>query len=155
MQGSELINASYTPLFPSTSPSIAPFKIIASSHVTADSGTGFVHCAPAHGAEDYVVFKTLGLLRPHSQVPDSNAVRGSFPIVCHVDWEGKFDASIVDVVGDEVGKRLIGLEVLDKGAREVRDILLGTGRVVATKNIKHRYPYDWKTGKPVVVRYVW
>ena len=103
MQGSELINASYTPLFPSTSPSIAPFKIIGSSHVKTDSGTGFVHCAPAHGAEDYVAFKTLGLLRPHSQLPDSNAVRGSFPIVSHVDWEGRFDASIVDVVGDEVG----------------------------------------------------
>ncbi|KAG2336295.1 Dbl homology domain-containing protein [Suillus weaverae] len=53
-------------------------KIIAASHVTSESGSGLVHCAPAHGTEDYLAFRVLGILQ------------GSTDIVCHVDDAGKF-----------------------------------------------------------------
>ena len=145
------MNVHYTPLFPSTPTTLAPFKIIPAAHVTADSGTGLVHCAPAHGAEDYLAFKHLSLLRP--QTHDTAQSEGKYPIVSHVDGEGKFDKSIMDIIGVDLGKRLIGLEVLGDGAKVMREVLVNERRVVSEKEIRHRYPYDWKTGKPVIVRW--
>jgi isoleucyl-tRNA synthetase len=50
----------------STSPAQAPFQdrdvaIICGTHVTTEAGTGLVHTAPAHGADDYVIGKRYGL----------------------------------------------------------------------------------------------
>ncbi|KAG2127891.1 uncharacterized protein EDB93DRAFT_1256854 [Suillus bovinus] len=64
-------------------------KIIAAAHVTSESGSGPVHCAPAHGAEDYLAFRSLGLLQ------------GSTDIICHVDDAGKFSLDVAHVVGEE------------------------------------------------------
>ena len=33
-----------------------PVPLLEGSHVTADAGTGFVHTAPSHGEDDYVVW---------------------------------------------------------------------------------------------------
>ena len=37
------------------------YPILSGSHVTEDSGTGFVHTAPAHGLDDYLVCKKAGI----------------------------------------------------------------------------------------------
>ncbi|CAJ0636122.1 11131_t:CDS:10 [Entrophospora sp. SA101] len=37
------------------------YKVIESSHVTEDSGTGLVHIAPGHGMEDYEICKRLNI----------------------------------------------------------------------------------------------
>ncbi len=42
--------------------------IICGTHVTLEAGTGLVHTAPAHGADDYIIGKTYGL-------PVTNPVR--------------------------------------------------------------------------------
>ncbi|KAI9460791.1 tRNA synthetases class I-domain-containing protein [Boletus coccyginus] len=141
--GSGLVGLGYRGIFAthtlqkasSNSPSLS---IIPATHVTSDSGTGLVHCAPAHGAEDYLAFRSQGLLNSG--------------MLCHVDAEGKFSQRVTDVVSSELGgEALVGLEVLKGGSKAIVKILEGRGALLAVEKIKHRYPYDWKTNEPVIV----
>ena len=116
-------------------------KIIPSSHVTALTGTGLVHYAPAHGEEDYTSFRSLGLL--------SNAAT----ILCHVDDTGAFSPEVANVVGEEAAASLVGKDVLVKGNMAMLELLKKEKRAVKSEKIGHRYPYDWKTNEPVIVTY--
>jgi isoleucyl-tRNA synthetase len=139
MLGSELVGTSYVPLFSSASSEFGRWKVIPASHVTAESGTGLVHCAPAHGAEDYHAFRSLGIL---SSTTD---------MLCHVDESGRFSSDIADVVGSVATVALVGQEVLGAGSKAILEVLKDLGRLVKVERIKHRYPYDWKTNEPVIV----
>ncbi|EJD05388.1 isoleucyl-tRNA synthetase [Fomitiporia mediterranea MF3/22] len=142
VRGTDLVGLSYLPLFPDTPRSIAPFKVISAAHVTSDSGTGLVHCAPAHGAEDYSLFRAQNLLR--AQGPGS--------LICHVDSEGRYNRAIIDAVGETVGQRLLGLDVLMRGTNLIIEMLKEMkGVLMSEERITHRYPYDWKTDKPIIV----
>ncbi|KAJ7637112.1 isoleucyl-tRNA synthetase [Roridomyces roridus] len=136
--GSELVGASYSPIFTPICPGLPPLKIIPAFHVTAASGTGLVHCAPAHGAEDYNAFRDLGLLSKQE------------PIICHVGDAGEFTSAVSDTVGVS-GRALVGESVLEGGSRKVVEILKEIGALVKIQRIKHRYPYDWRTNKPIIV----
>ncbi|KAF8067764.1 tRNA synthetases class I-domain-containing protein [Lyophyllum atratum] len=138
VQGTDLVDIYYTPIFSSLSSSSPSLKVISASHVTSESGTGLVHCAPAHGAEDYNAFLALGL------------VSTSKNMICHVDGEGKFTSDVAHVVGD-ASTSLVGQEVLGGGSRAVVELLKRVGSLVKVQRIKHRYPYDWKTDKPIIV----
>jgi isoleucyl-tRNA synthetase len=138
--GRELVGASYAPLFGPAQMSTARadvHRIHASAHVSPESGTGFVHCAPAHGMEDYHLFRARGLLSE------------DVPMVCHVDALGRFASGVEDVVGPAAASRLVGLEVLRDGSRVVMEEL--GEKVVWKGSLKHRYPIDWKTKEPVIV----
>ncbi|KIK95549.1 hypothetical protein PAXRUDRAFT_140435 [Paxillus rubicundulus Ve08.2h10] len=143
VQGSDLVGLGYQPIFSSLpdgdTPSTYPgLRIIPASHVTSDSGTGLVHCAPAHGGEDYLAFRSQGLL-----------VSG---LLCHVDGKGKFSQRVMDIVPAKVGgEALVGLDVLSTGSKAVVGLLEKCGALLAVEKIKHRYPYDWKTHEPVIV----
>ncbi|PFH47754.1 hypothetical protein AMATHDRAFT_151413 [Amanita thiersii Skay4041] len=139
LPGTDLVGLSYCPLFAPTSSSTDNMKVIPASHVTSESGTGLVHCAPAHGAEDYTTFRALGLI--------SNTEN----LICHVDSEGKFSKDIAAVVGNEASQLLCGREVLGEGGKAMVQALKEMGCLVKIKRIKHRYPYDWKTDKPIIV----
>ena len=78
------------------------------SRVTSDAGTGLVHCAPGHGAEDHHVFCAEGFL-------DSG-------MLCHVDAEGKFCSSVKDIMGP-LEAVLVGLEVLTEGSKAIVSLL--------------------------------
>jgi isoleucyl-tRNA synthetase len=121
-------------------------RIIPASYVTADSGTGLVHCAPAHGVDDYNTFRDLELLISSSSSSTQN-------IICHVNGAGKFVPEIADVVGEEAAKELVGKDVLKGGGKAMVELLRGMGEdvLLGVEKIKHRYPYDWKTGEPVIV----
>ncbi|KAJ3517915.1 hypothetical protein NLJ89_g199 [Agrocybe chaxingu] len=136
--GGELIGATYRHIFPGSTKS---FEVIHAPHVTNETGTGLVHCAAAHGAEDYNAFRSLGLLNP-SNTDD---------LVCHVDSKGQFTPDVADVVGQEYAKRLAGTEVLGDGNKEIVMILKELGKVYKVQRVKHRYPYDWKTNEPIIV----
>ncbi|KAI0088191.1 isoleucyl-tRNA synthetase [Irpex rosettiformis] len=138
IRGSDLAGASYRPIFSSLQPESSSFPVITSLHVTSDSGTGLVHCAPAHGHEDYLVFRNLDLLRS----PTS--------LLCHVDRLGKFTDGVKEIVGEK-GEALVGQEVLGDGNRAMVMLLKELGVVKKIQRIKHRYPYDWKTDKPVLI----
>ena len=126
--GADLVGTTYNPIF-----GTSPCAVLTAKHVTAESGTGLVHTAPAHDAEDYAAWY-------------GNSHRGD--IICPVDGEGKF----TDSVGEKWA-RLIGKEVLGDGNIEVIRILSEQGFLVKKEALKHRYPYDWKTKKPVILRY--
>jgi isoleucyl-tRNA synthetase len=139
--GSELQGARYRPLFAPLTPDTTSesLVVVASTHVTPDSGTGLVHCAPAHGAEEYNLFK------------EKNLISSTSNIVCHVGDGGLFTSEVAHVVGKEAAKTLIGQPVLDGGSRSVVGLLKDMNRLVKIERFKHRYPYDWKTDKPVIV----
>lgn len=140
--GSDLVDTLYTPIFSPLSSASQSMRVIAAPHVTSESGTGLVHCAPAHGAEDYNAFRALGLISSTQEM------------VCHVDGNGRFASDVSDVVGDTAGALLTGQEVLAGGSKAIVDLLRGLGSLVKVKRIKHRYPYDWKTNEPIIVTFV-
>ncbi|KAK0186642.1 tRNA synthetases class I-domain-containing protein [Armillaria mellea] len=131
----DLVGAYYKPIFSRGSSK----RIIRASHVTSESGTGLVHCAPAHGAEDYNTFRDQGLLA------------GTESMLCHVGSEGEFKADVADVVGDAAAQTLIGKLVLEDGSRAVVALLKETNCLVKIERFKHKYPYDWRTDKPIIV----
>lgn len=131
IEGQSLVGAAYKPIFPASAQSL---PIINAAHVTSQSGTGLVHCAPAHGAEDYEALRVL------------NA-----GLICHVDGKGQFTTEIADVVGPHFGERLAGKEVLGDGNKEMVAVLKEMGRLVKIHRLKHRYPYDWRTKEPIIV----
>ena len=144
--GKDLIDLPYRPLFHRVNPALAasePFRVLASGHVTPDTGTGLVHCAPAHGHEDYHVFQAAGVISASS----------STDILCHVDDLGCFSPDIAEVVGEQAAKGLVGKEVLGDGGKAMATLLKEMGVVLKSHAIKHRYPYDWKTDKPIIIRY--
>lgn len=142
--GSELAGARYHPLFASLAPEIASesLTVITSTHVTPDSGTGLVHCAPAHGNEDYNMFR------------EQNLISSTSSMVCHVGEGGLFTSEVARVVGKEAGENLVGQPVLDSGSKSIVGLLKNMGCLIRVERFKHRYPYDWKTDEPIIVTYV-
>ena len=100
--------------------------IILGDHVTADAGTGCVHTAPGHGADDYNVGTKYGL-----------------PPLCPVDEHGK--------MMEEAGERLQGL-FYEKANDEVLVWLEEVNALLHKEDIVHSYPHDWRTHKPVIFR---
>jgi isoleucyl-tRNA synthetase len=100
--------------------------ILLGTHVTAESGTGLVHTAPGHGQDDYAIGKKYGL-----------------DILAPVDDRGIFTA--------EAGQ-FAGLNVLKEGNAAVVDALAERGVLIKEEPYLHKYPYDWRTKKPTIVR---
>jgi hypothetical protein len=73
VKGSEMVGKRYVPLFPyfahlrdgsaggETAGPTGAFRVVADGYVTADSGTGVVHCAPAFGEDDMRVCLANGM----------------------------------------------------------------------------------------------
>lgn len=124
VQGDDLLECTYrNPLILSSE-----YPILAATYVTADSGTGLVHSAPGHGAEDYSLLSKYGIL-PFSPV----------------DEEGKF----TDAVSP---KSLCGLSVLNEGNEAVVMLLEEAGALAYRHKYEHKYPYDWRSKEPVIIR---
>lgn len=134
VRGSDLIGSQYRSPF-----AVEAFRpVIQSNHVTVESGTGLVHCAPAHGVEDYHAFLALGPASVKSG------------LLCHISGEGRFTEDIAEVVGDSAAKELVGQDIMKAGSRSVVKLLEAAGALVKVQRTRHRYPYDWKTGEPVI-----
>src|SRR5579871_4965185 len=57
VEGSNLLKCTYkNPLVPDS----PTYPILPASYVTTESGTGLVHSAPGHGAEDYNLLSKIG-----------------------------------------------------------------------------------------------
>lgn len=102
-------------------------------HVTTDAGTGIVHTAPGHGQDDYFAW-----------MAHHNGSMEHATILCPIDGKGHFTS--------DAGAELEGLDILSDGTRAVLDQLSATGTLLSVNKFKHRYPYDWRTKKPVVLR---
>ncbi|GFO82857.1 MAG: hypothetical protein A49_24840 [Methyloceanibacter sp.] len=119
------------------------FKVplLAGDHVTEDAGTGFVHTAPGHGADDFEVWSE------HEALLRDRNIDKTIPFT--VDEAGFFtkDAPRFE------GKRVVD----DKGkfgdANEtVIRALMDANALLARSRYKHDYPHSWRSKKPVIFR---
>jgi isoleucyl-tRNA synthetase len=111
--------------------------LLAGDHVTDDAGTGFVHTAPGHGADDYAIWIATG----HKDIPET------------VDPDGAYYPS-VPLFG--------GLKVLETEGKKagkfgpansaVMDKLIEAGNLLARGRVDHSYPHSWRSGAPVIFR---
>ena len=100
--------------------------LVMGDYVTTESGTGLVHTAPGHGQEDYQVGQEYGL-----------------EMLSPVDGDGKFTAD---------AGTFAGLDVLNGGNEAVINALKSAGALLQEEDYVHKYPYDWRTKKPVILR---
>src|SRR5215472_7413452 len=86
-----------------------PVPLLAGDHVTEDAGTGFVHTAPGHGAEDYQVWLAHGHREIPETVDEDGAYEPGVPLFAGLkvlETEGK-RAGKFGPANDEVIKRLM------------------------------------------------
>ncbi len=114
--------------------------MLPADYVTDDAGTGFVHTAPGHGADDYntfikhkAVFEACGTPQvPHTVSPDSSY----FPDIPFFAGERVYD---------DKGK--------DGGANEaVIRKMIEVGALIARGRLKHQYPHSWRSKAPLLFR---
>jgi isoleucyl-tRNA synthetase len=101
--------------------------IVLADYVTLDTGTGAVHTAPGHGAEDYHTGRKYGL-EPYAPV----------------DADGRFTPDVA---------RWAGTSVWEANAPIVA-LLHETGRLLNRpgETLEHSYPHCWRCKEPVVFR---
>ena len=105
--------------------------VITGDHVTADSGTGSVHTAPSHGADDYNVANVFGISSAQMLV----------------NGEGNFISNeALDAL------ELSGLSTADKGNFRVLGLLNEKGALLKKQNLKHSYPHCWRHKTPIIFR---
>lgn len=71
---------------------------------------------------------------------------------CPVDDEGCFTDELVKWSGKEAFSALTGKYVLGAGSKLMIEQLKSAGVLLAEEKIEHRYPIDWRTKKPIIVR---
>lgn len=100
--------------------------VIVGDHVTLDAGTGCVHTAPGHGAEDYLVcqnYKELEILVPVDTKGHLNELAGEF--------SGMF---------------------YEKSNEKIIEKLTQTNNLLAVEGIIHQYPHCWRCDSPIIFR---
>ena len=100
--------------------------VIGGDYVTTESGTGLVHTAPGHGMDDFIVGQRYDL-----------------PVLSPVDDYGNFTL--------EAGE-FAGLNVLKDANDAIIKALTDKKVLLKEETYRHRYPYDWRTKKPVIYR---
>jgi len=99
--------------------------MVLADYVTADSGTGCVHTAPGHGADDYLTGLRYGL-----------------EVLSPVDDQGRYTAD---------AGRYEGAQVPQVNRQIVAD-MTAEGSLVKEMAINHSYPHCWRCKKPVMYR---
>jgi isoleucyl-tRNA synthetase len=99
--------------------------VVSADYVELETGTGAVHTAPGHGADDFDTGKKFGL-----------------PILCPVDAAGHFTA--------EAGP-YAGLAIFDANEPIIAD-LQASGALFARNDYDHSYPHCWRCKNPVIFR---
>ena len=99
--------------------------LILADYVTLDAGTGCVHTAPGHGAEDY-----------------ESGKKYSLEIFSPVDEGGCFTAQVPGYVG---------VSVFAANAKIIEQ-LAGDGMLLGKEQITHSYPFCWRCKQPLIFR---
>jgi isoleucyl-tRNA synthetase len=104
-------------------------RVILADFVTLDTGTGQVHIAPGHGADDYVA-----------------GIENGLPVLSPVDDHGRFT--------EEVGVPIWAGKYVFDANKEVVELLRDHGALLGEQVYKHSYPHCWRSKTPVVFRAV-
>ncbi len=127
LKGSDLVGRAYRPLFPffAERAEEGAFRILAADFVTAESGTGVVHTAPAFGEDDFRLGQEYGL-EPADPV----------------DEDGKFT---------EVIAPYAGLMVKDADKQIVSD-LKERHLILRHETYEHSYPFCYRSDTPLIYK---
>jgi isoleucyl-tRNA synthetase len=98
---------------------------VLADYVTLDAGTGIVHTAPGHGADDFRTGQKYGL---EAYAPQ--------------DDEGRFTEGLPDYVGKTVWE----------ANPIIIDLLRRRGMLAGEKKLTHSYPHCWRCHNPVIFR---
>lgn len=109
-------------------------KVVIADYVTTDSGTGCVHTAPGHGPDDYLTGLKYGL-----------------DIYSPIDDYGRY------IEDDWMPPTLVGLSLLEKNGKipaneAVISLLKEKNALVYQTDIKHTYPFCWRSKTPIIFR---
>jgi isoleucyl-tRNA synthetase len=111
--------------------------MLAGDHVTDEAGTGFVHTAPGHGADDYLVWIAHG----HREIPDTVDPDGAY--YDHVPLFGGL--KVLETEGKKAGK-------FGPANDAVIGKLIEAGALLARGRLEHSYPHSWRSKAPVIFR---
>ncbi len=100
--------------------------VVLADYVTMEDGTGLVHTAPGHGAEDYLT-----------------GLKEKLPIYCPVLGNGTFDESVPEW--------LQGVDVWTANGLVVEH-LRENGFLFYDHQYVHSYPHDWRSKTPTIFR---
>jgi isoleucyl-tRNA synthetase len=98
---------------------------VLADYVTADQGTGAVHTAPAHGADDFNTGTRYGLDQ-----------------TCHVDNAGRLHDGLPEYDGKTVFQ----------ANQPIIDLIAASGALLGRSDIYHSYPHCWRCHHPVIFR---
>ncbi len=99
--------------------------LLPAGFVDTEQGTGFVHVAPGHGADDFELGRAHGLDLPST-----------------VDDDGRYHAHVPLFAGAHVYK--VNPAVTDR--------LAAAGTLLGGEKYRHSYPHSWRSKKPVIFR---
>jgi isoleucyl-tRNA synthetase len=105
-------------------------SLICGTHVTLEAGTGLVHTAPAHGADDYQIGKVYGL-PVNNPVGDDGRFLNSTPALSVAPLAGKTVWEANPLVLQELEAK---------------------GRLLKSERITHSYPHCWRHKTPIIFR---
>ncbi len=98
---------------------------VLADYVTMDTGTGVVHTAPSHGAEDFMTGVKYGL-DATSNVDEKGILRNGLP--------------------EYTGKRVW------EANQPIIDLLKSRGALLHAEKTEHSYPHCWRCHNPVIFR---
>ena len=99
--------------------------VVLADYVTLDTGTGCVHTAPGHGADDYLTGMKYGL-----------------DVYSPVDSQGKYTGEFQQMQG----------EFVFKANEKINAMLKDLGKLVHAEKYTHSYPHCWRCKKPIIFR---
>lgn len=114
--------------------------LVGDRFVTNDTGTGFVHIAPGHGADDYQLGREHGL-----------------PVYSPVDDDGRLVRTGDLPEDQQMPEEMVGRSILQKHGKSdaneaVLHVLRVGGHLVHEANYHHSYPHCWRSKTPIVFR---
>ncbi|ODV89552.1 hypothetical protein CANCADRAFT_140646 [Tortispora caseinolytica NRRL Y-17796] len=132
--GSKLVGEKYTPVFDYFYEKYkdTAFRVIGADYVSSDSGTGLVHQAPAFGEDDFQHCRSSGIFTDDLLPPNP------------VDDLGCFTADVTDYCG----------EYVKTADRKIIKDLKARGRLIVDSQIRHSYPFCWRSDTPLIYRAV-
>ncbi|WFD42836.1 isoleucine--tRNA ligase [Malassezia psittaci] len=137
--GRELVGLSYRFKFMTTN---EHREILAAPFVTTSSGTGIVHMAPAHGHEDYDLWRDSGRM-------------AQIGIVSPIDDYGRLRMTqqfgLTPAIQEAI-MQLDGQNALQEGNQSILKLLDEHDMLLGEQPYKHSYPIDWRTKQPLLIR---
>ncbi|QPG73751.1 isoleucine--tRNA ligase [Brettanomyces nanus] len=134
VKGSDMVGWKYQPLFTYFYDKFkdTAFRVIGADYVSDDSGTGIVHEAPAFGEEDF------------NACTKAEVISADFLPPNPVDDDGKFTKEVPDFQG---------IYVKDADKLIIKK-LTSEGRMLRATQIRHSYPFCWRSDTPLLYRTV-